>query len=356
MILPSLTELMFCFLKAVTVSCVSRASMRACWRSESNGASWRLNVCAASESSWRPSCWSISKMWTGWGRARGVWRWRRRGWKPSRGYCRAGDITARAACLLQYRWVNTRWGKRQEDEDWWCGVDALLMVLCPYSRCPLTAAQAVWMADVHCTQRKLFWPPWIRTTSTSRLTTTSSSFCQRRTSMAVCTAPAILLMLASVPACTTASTPCWVRRTTNNPRMVSHTQTTRRATVAPGLSMTPPGSRHRHRDQQWVWEPLSATQNSHLYANSLKIQSGFCFLMFFPPSPADFSPPLDRRPLDPWMSEVTGHGLFDDDYPSSPSLAPLLPPQAYLSLEGQNGEEAGEENVVYLWESSEKIE
>lgn len=48
------------------------------------------------------------------------------------------------------------------------------------------------------------------------------------------------------------------------------------------------------------------------------------------------------------MSDVTGHGHYDDGYPSSPSLAPLLPPQAYLSLEGQNGEEAGEENVVYL--------
>lgn len=78
--------------------------------------------------------------------------------------------------------------------------------------------------------------------------------------------------------------------------------------------------------------------------------------MFYPLFPADFSPPLDRRSFDPWMSEVTGHGLYDEDYPSSPSLAPLLPPQAYLSLEGQNGEEAGEENVVYLWESLEKNE
>lgn len=60
-----LTELVFCFLKAITVIRVSRVKMRACWRSESNGASWRLNACAASESSWRPSCWSISKMWTG---------------------------------------------------------------------------------------------------------------------------------------------------------------------------------------------------------------------------------------------------------------------------------------------------
>lgn len=76
---------------------------------------------------------------------------------------------------------------------------------------------------------------------------------------------------------------------------------------------------------------------------------GWLGLIFVFPSPADFSPPLDRRSLDPWMSDVTGHGLYDDDYPSlSPSLAPLLPPQAYLSLEGQNGEEAGEENVVYL--------
>nr|XP_046243952.1 rho guanine nucleotide exchange factor 28-like isoform X2 [Scatophagus argus] len=61
-----------------------------------------------------------------------------------------------------------------------------------------------------------------------------------------------------------------------------------------------------------------------------------------------FSPPLDRRSLDPWRSEVTGHGLYEDDYSSSLSLTPLLPPQAYLSLEGQNGEEAGEENIVYL--------
>lgn len=67
-----------------------------------------------------------------------------------------------------------------------------------------------------------------------------------------------------------------------------------------------------------------------------------------PLSPIDCRPPLDRRSLDPWVSEVTSHGLYDDDYPSSPSLVPLLPPQAYLSLEGQNGEEAGEENVVYL--------
>ncbi|KAM8761173.1 rho guanine nucleotide exchange factor 28-like isoform 2-T2 [Acanthopagrus schlegelii] len=60
----------------------------------------------------------------------------------------------------------------------------------------------------------------------------------------------------------------------------------------------------------------------------------------------DFSPSLDRRRAGPWRSEVTG--LYEDDYSSSPSLTPLLPPQAYLSLEGQNGEEAGEENIVYL--------
>ncbi|XP_038559107.1 rho guanine nucleotide exchange factor 28-like isoform X4 [Micropterus salmoides] len=62
----------------------------------------------------------------------------------------------------------------------------------------------------------------------------------------------------------------------------------------------------------------------------------------------DFSLPLDRRTLGPWSSEVTGHRLYEDDYSLSPSLTPLLTPQAYLSLEGQNGEEAGEENVVYL--------
>ncbi|XP_029296158.1 LOW QUALITY PROTEIN: rho guanine nucleotide exchange factor 28-like [Cottoperca gobio] len=62
----------------------------------------------------------------------------------------------------------------------------------------------------------------------------------------------------------------------------------------------------------------------------------------------DFSLPLDRRPLRPWRSEVTGHRLYEDGYSLSPSLTPLLPPQAYLSLEGQNGEEGGEENIVYL--------
>ncbi|XP_042343774.1 rho guanine nucleotide exchange factor 28-like isoform X2 [Plectropomus leopardus] len=62
----------------------------------------------------------------------------------------------------------------------------------------------------------------------------------------------------------------------------------------------------------------------------------------------NFSPPVDRRSLGPWKSEVTGHRLYEDGYSSSPSLTPLLPPQAYLSLEGQNGEEGGEENIVYL--------
>ncbi|XP_032372098.1 rho guanine nucleotide exchange factor 28 isoform X4 [Etheostoma spectabile] len=62
----------------------------------------------------------------------------------------------------------------------------------------------------------------------------------------------------------------------------------------------------------------------------------------------DFSPPLDRRSLGPWRSEVTGHRLYEDAYSSSLSLTPLLPPQAYLSLEGQNGEEGSEENIVYL--------
>lgn len=66
------------------------------------------------------------------------------------------------------------------------------------------------------------------------------------------------------------------------------------------------------------------------------------------PSPPDFSPPADRRSLDPWGSEVSGYGHFEDDFSSSPSLTPLLPPQAYLSLEGQNGEDVGEENIVYL--------
>ncbi|XP_029366148.1 rho guanine nucleotide exchange factor 28-like isoform X2 [Echeneis naucrates] len=60
----------------------------------------------------------------------------------------------------------------------------------------------------------------------------------------------------------------------------------------------------------------------------------------------NFSPSLDRRSLGPWRSEVTSHGLYEDY--SSPPLKPLLPTQAYLSLEGQPGEEGVEENIVYL--------
>uniref|UniRef100_A0A1A8FC86 Rho guanine nucleotide exchange factor (GEF) 28 n=2 Tax=Nothobranchius korthausae TaxID=1143690 RepID=A0A1A8FC86_9TELE len=47
-----------------------------------------------------------------------------------------------------------------------------------------------------------------------------------------------------------------------------------------------------------------------------------------------------------WRSEVTGHRLTKEH--NSPSLTPLLPPQAYLSLEGPTRDEVGEENIVYL--------
>nr|XP_040050978.1 rho guanine nucleotide exchange factor 28-like isoform X4 [Gasterosteus aculeatus aculeatus] len=63
---------------------------------------------------------------------------------------------------------------------------------------------------------------------------------------------------------------------------------------------------------------------------------------------SDFSVPMERRSPDPWSSEVTGHRLYEDGYSTSPSLMPLLPPHAYLSLEGENGEEGCEENIVYL--------
>ncbi|RVE67938.1 hypothetical protein OJAV_G00086780 [Oryzias javanicus] len=51
----------------------------------------------------------------------------------------------------------------------------------------------------------------------------------------------------------------------------------------------------------------------------------------------------DAQPPNPWRSEVTG--LFKDDFFSP---APHLQPPAYLSLEGQIGDEVEEENVVYL--------
>ncbi|XP_067377361.1 rho guanine nucleotide exchange factor 28-like isoform X2 [Channa argus] len=62
----------------------------------------------------------------------------------------------------------------------------------------------------------------------------------------------------------------------------------------------------------------------------------------------NLSPPLDKRSLGPWSSEVMGHGLYEDNHSSPPLLTPLLAPQAYLSLEGQNMVEGGEENIVYL--------
>ncbi|CAL1614900.1 unnamed protein product [Knipowitschia caucasica] len=64
--------------------------------------------------------------------------------------------------------------------------------------------------------------------------------------------------------------------------------------------------------------------------------------------PTGFSPPRGRQSLESWGSEATSDGLYEEDYSSSPSLTPLLPPQAYLSLDGSNGDEGGEENVVYL--------
>ncbi|CAI5649736.1 unnamed protein product [Oreochromis niloticus] len=63
---------------------------------------------------------------------------------------------------------------------------------------------------------------------------------------------------------------------------------------------------------------------------------------------SNFRPVADKQSPDPWRSEVTGHRLYEDGFSSSHSLNPLLPPQAYLSLEGQNKDEGVEENIVYL--------
>nr|XP_024660160.1 rho guanine nucleotide exchange factor 28 isoform X2 [Maylandia zebra] len=63
---------------------------------------------------------------------------------------------------------------------------------------------------------------------------------------------------------------------------------------------------------------------------------------------SNFRPVVDKQSPDLWRSEVTGHRLYEDGFSSSHSLNPLLPPQAYLSLEGQNRDEGVEENIVYL--------
>ncbi|KAM4578693.1 rho guanine nucleotide exchange factor 28-like [Fundulus diaphanus] len=62
----------------------------------------------------------------------------------------------------------------------------------------------------------------------------------------------------------------------------------------------------------------------------------------------DFTQLGDAQTSGSWRSGVTAHGLIKEHDSSSPSLFPLLPPQAYLSLEGQNGEEGVQENIVYL--------
>lgn len=87
---------------------------------------------------------------------------------------------------------------------------------------------------------------------------------------------------------------------------------------------------------------LLYTDIQNLLSLSTPLKSDFCL------SSSDFSPQLDRGPLGPWRPNVTGQGLYEDSFSTSPSLTPLLPPQSYLSLEGQNGEERVEENIVYL--------
>lgn len=70
-----------------------------------------------------------------------------------------------------------------------------------------------------------------------------------------------------------------------------------------------------------------------------------CFLLL------DFSPPQDRLTLGllgSLGSGVTGLGLYEENFPTSASLTPLLTPQAYFSLNGKNSEDGGEENIVYL--------
>ncbi|XP_036836309.1 rho guanine nucleotide exchange factor 28 isoform X1 [Oncorhynchus mykiss] len=69
------------------------------------------------------------------------------------------------------------------------------------------------------------------------------------------------------------------------------------------------------------------------------------------PNNNNFSPPQDRLTLGllgSLGSGVTGLGLYEENFPTSASLTPLLTPQAYFSLNGKNSEDGGEENIVYL--------
>ncbi|XP_029578093.1 rho guanine nucleotide exchange factor 28 [Salmo trutta] len=69
------------------------------------------------------------------------------------------------------------------------------------------------------------------------------------------------------------------------------------------------------------------------------------------PNNNNFSPPRDRLTLGllgSLGSGVTGLGLYEENFPASASPTPLLTPQAYVSLNGKNREDGGEENIVYL--------
>lgn len=60
----------------------------------------------------------------------------------------------------------------------------------------------------------------------------------------------------------------------------------------------------------------------------------------------NISPPLDRLSLGSLRAGPPDLGQYE--YNTSASLSPLLTRQAYLALDGQNREDGGEENIVYL--------
>uniref|UniRef100_A0A8C6MLT1 PH domain-containing protein n=1 Tax=Nothobranchius furzeri TaxID=105023 RepID=A0A8C6MLT1_NOTFU len=85
----------------------------------------------------------------------------------------------------------------------------------------------------------------------------------------------------------------------------------------------------------------SKTNRDQTLPFSLKHDLSFVFILL-----EDLNLLQDAQSSSFWRSEVTSHRLTKEH--NSPSLMPLLPPQAYLSLEGQTREEVGEENIVYL--------
>lgn len=213
-----------------------------------------------------------------------------------------------------------------------------------FSRSPHTAAQAALMGTSrYLRTSQVCSAVCNRTTSSSRPTTATNmpSHCKRRIILtAYRSAQAALQTEALVPASATASTLCLAKRTANNLFMVPTTAAPYRPQTASIHSVAE--WLHNSRDPATVGQ-ISASKTLYKIITYLfRLPNHFLFLIA-----ADATQLEKTQTSGSWRSGITGHAIKEHNS-ASPSLTPLLPPQAYLSLEGQNGEEGVEENIVYL--------